>query len=89
MANGNDAPIRWSTIGVIAAICGPLLLGSAGYGVMYAKIDQIVSNQEKYEHRQDSMDANVAALNVTIATLAQTVGALGQQVNNQRRPDQR
>jgi hypothetical protein len=76
--------VRWSTIGLVAAVLFPLLTAAAGYGALYQRVGTLADASEKAERREADMNAAITSLNVSVAKLSGAVDALTRKIPDSR-----
>lgn len=75
-----DGVVNWNTVAVIAGIIVPMVMAAAGWGVLYERVDDLAKRSERNETTYNSMQNSINALNITVATLAQSVQSLSNEV---------
>lgn len=75
-----DGVVNWNTVAVIAGIIVPMVMAAAGWGVLYERVDDLAKRSERNETTYSSMQSSINTLNITVATLAQSVQSLSNEV---------
>ena len=81
----SNGGVKWSTIHVVAVVVVPMVVFAAGYGALFAQVSYIATRVSVYETNQDRMQQSINQLNVSIATLAESVTELS---NTRAKQDQ-